>query len=44
MDVVKQLLAMPRSPDAGGADMRGQMLASPVKIVTARREVVAGKE
>ena len=44
MDVVKQLLAMPRSPDAGGADMRGQMLASPVKIVTARRVVVAGKE
>lgn len=43
MDVVRQLLAMPRSPDAGGADMRGQMLASPVKIVTARRVVVASK-
>ena len=44
MDVVIQLLAMPRSPDAGGADMRGQMLVSPVKIVTARRVAVAGKE
>jgi peptidyl-prolyl cis-trans isomerase A (cyclophilin A) len=37
MDVVRQLLAMPRSADAGGADMRGQMLASPVKIISARR-------
>lgn len=42
MDVVKQLLAMPRSPDAGGAGMHGQMLANPVKILTARR-VAPGK-
>lgn len=37
MDVVKKLLAMPRSADAGGADFHGQMLASPVKIISARR-------
>lgn len=43
MDVVKQLMAMPRSADAGGADMHGQMLSSPVKIITARREVASGK-
>jgi peptidyl-prolyl cis-trans isomerase A (cyclophilin A) len=43
MDVVKQLLAMPRSADAGGADFHGQMLASPVKIISARRVVVSGK-
>jgi peptidyl-prolyl cis-trans isomerase A (cyclophilin A) len=43
MDVVKQLLAMPRSADAGGADFHGQMLASPVKIISARRVVVSVK-
>lgn len=37
MDVVKQILAMPRSADAGGADFHGQTLVSPVKIISARR-------
>lgn len=39
MDVVKQLLGLPRSLDAGDGSMRGQMLASPVKILSARRVV-----
>ena len=43
MDVVRQLLAMPRSADAGGEVMHGQMLASPVKIISVRREVVSVK-
>ena len=38
MDVVKQLLAAPVSPTKGEKDgMKGQILESPVKIVTARR-------
>lgn len=37
MDVVKAILAAPKSPTAGEGVMRGQMLAEPVKIVTARR-------
>jgi peptidyl-prolyl cis-trans isomerase A (cyclophilin A) len=37
MDVVRQLLAMPRSADAGGTEFRGQMLVAPVKIISARR-------
>ncbi|ATE63026.1 peptidylprolyl isomerase [Rhizorhabdus dicambivorans] len=37
MDVVKKILAAPRSPTAGVGVMKGQMLAAPVKIVTARR-------
>ena len=41
--VVKQLLAMPRAADAGGADFHGQMLASPVKIISARRVVESVK-
>jgi peptidyl-prolyl cis-trans isomerase A (cyclophilin A) len=43
MDVVKRLLAMPRSADAGGAAFHGQMLASPVKIISARRVAAPGK-
>jgi peptidyl-prolyl cis-trans isomerase A (cyclophilin A) len=43
MDVVKRLLAMPRSADAGGAAFHGQMLASPVKIISARRVAASGK-
>ena len=43
MDVVRQILAMPRSGDAGGADFHGQMLANPVKIISARRVVAAVK-
>lgn len=37
LDVVKAILAAPKSPTAGEGVMRGQMLAEPVKIVTARR-------
>lgn len=43
MDVVKQLLAMPRSADAGGAEFHGQMLVAPVKITSARRVAVPVK-
>jgi peptidyl-prolyl cis-trans isomerase A (cyclophilin A) len=39
MDVVKKILAAPRSPTAGVGVMKGQMLAAPVKILTARRAV-----
>lgn len=37
LDVVKAIVAAPKSPTAGEGVMRGQMLAEPVKIVTARR-------
>lgn len=37
MDVVKTILAAPKSPTAGEGVMRGQMLEAPVKILTARR-------
>ena len=38
MDVVKRILVLPRSPTAGtDAGMAGQMLAQPVRILTARR-------
>ena len=43
MDVVKQILAMPRADDAGGAAFHGQMLAAPVKIISARRVVAPVK-
>lgn len=38
MDVVRRILAQPTDPNAGSGAMRGQMLATPVPIVTARRE------
>ncbi len=38
MDTVKQILAAPTSPTAGEGVMKGEMLAKPVKIITARRE------
>ncbi|MGC4030061.1 MAG: peptidylprolyl isomerase [Steroidobacteraceae bacterium] len=38
MNIVRQILAQPRDPDAGEEDMKGQMLAQPVQIVVARRE------
>lgn len=41
MEVVKKILAAPRSPTAGVGVMKGQMLAVPVKILTARRAVAA---
>ncbi|MDO7834429.1 peptidylprolyl isomerase [Sphingobium sp. HBC34] len=37
LDVVKAILAAPKSPSAGEGVMKGQMLEAPVKIVTARR-------
>jgi peptidyl-prolyl cis-trans isomerase A (cyclophilin A) len=43
MEVVKKILAAPRSPTAGVGVMKGQMLAAPVKILTARRAVAAAK-
>ena len=38
MDVVRMILAAPTVADAGRGAMRGQMLAEPVRIVSARRE------
>jgi peptidyl-prolyl cis-trans isomerase A (cyclophilin A) len=37
MDTVKKILAEPKSPTAGVGVMKGQMLAAPIKIITARR-------
>ncbi|MEZ5459293.1 MAG: peptidylprolyl isomerase [Steroidobacteraceae bacterium] len=37
MDIIRQMLDLPRDPNAGEAVMRGQMLAQPVRIVTVRR-------
>lgn len=37
MDVVRQMLDLPRDPNAGDAVMKGQMLAQPVRILTVRR-------
>jgi peptidyl-prolyl cis-trans isomerase A (cyclophilin A) len=42
MDVVRKILAAPVSPTLGVGVMRGQMLAKPVKVSSARR-VLAGK-
>lgn len=40
MDVVKKILAAPRSPTLGDGVMKGQMLAPTIRIISARR--VAG--
>lgn len=37
MDVVHRILGLPTSPTAGEGAMKGQMLATPVRIITARR-------
>jgi peptidyl-prolyl cis-trans isomerase A (cyclophilin A) len=37
MDVVRRILASPTVPNAGSGAMRGQMIAAPVRIVSARR-------
>lgn len=37
MDVVRRILAAPTSPTKGEGVMRGQMLAAPVRIVSARK-------
>jgi peptidyl-prolyl cis-trans isomerase A (cyclophilin A) len=38
MDIVRNIMGMPRSADVGDGSMKGQMLANPVKILTVRRE------
>lgn len=38
MDVVKAIMALPRSETAGEGVMKGQMLSEPVKVLTVRRE------
>jgi peptidyl-prolyl cis-trans isomerase A (cyclophilin A) len=38
MDVVRAILALPRSETAGEGVMKGQMLAVPLKVMTVRRE------
>lgn len=37
MDVVRRILAVPTIPNAGRGAMKGQMIAQPVRILTARR-------
>lgn len=37
MDVVKKILAAPRSPTLGEGIMKGQMLAAPIKIISVKR-------
>jgi peptidyl-prolyl cis-trans isomerase A (cyclophilin A) len=37
MDIVRRILAAPTSPTLGAGIMKGQMLAKPVKVVSARR-------
>jgi peptidyl-prolyl cis-trans isomerase A (cyclophilin A) len=37
MDTVRKILAAPTVPGAGRGAMRGQMIAEPVKIVSAKR-------
>jgi peptidyl-prolyl cis-trans isomerase A (cyclophilin A) len=37
MDMLRQMLDLPRDPNAGDAVMKGQMLAQPVRILTVRR-------
>jgi peptidyl-prolyl cis-trans isomerase A (cyclophilin A) len=41
MEVVRAMLGQPRNPDAGDAAMKGQMLASPVKVLSVRRSDAA---
>ena len=41
MPLVHDMLALPRSQDAGDGSMSGQLLADPVKILTARRVAAA---
>jgi peptidyl-prolyl cis-trans isomerase A (cyclophilin A) len=37
MDVVHKILALPTDPDAGGPEMKGEMLKPPVPVSTMRR-------
>ncbi|KKC24124.1 peptidylprolyl isomerase, partial [Sphingomonas sp. SRS2] len=43
MDVLKKILAAPRSPTLGEGVMKGQMIAAPVKIISVRRIPPAAK-
>lgn len=43
MDVVKKILAAPRSPTLGEGVMKGQMLAPAIKIISVRRVAVPPK-
>jgi peptidyl-prolyl cis-trans isomerase A (cyclophilin A) len=43
MDVIRHILDEPTSPIEGEGVMKGQMLAAPVKILSARREMSAGR-
>jgi peptidyl-prolyl cis-trans isomerase A (cyclophilin A) len=43
MDIIRQMLDLPRDPNAGDAVMKGQMLAQPVRILTVRRAAPAGE-
>jgi peptidyl-prolyl cis-trans isomerase A (cyclophilin A) len=38
MDVVKAIMALPKSPTAGEGVMKGQMLSEPLKVITTRRQ------
>lgn len=40
MDVVRKIFDAPLSPTAGEGPLKGQMLAQPVRIITARRAVL----
>lgn len=37
MEVVRQILELPRQENAGDGAMKGQMLAAPIKVLTTRR-------
>ncbi len=37
MDVVRRIMSAPTSPTAGEGAMKGQMIAAPIRILTARR-------
>jgi peptidyl-prolyl cis-trans isomerase A (cyclophilin A) len=37
MNIVRRMMRMPRSNEARSESMKGQMLAAPVKILSARR-------
>ena len=42
MDLVRQMLELPKDPEAGEGAMKGQMLAQPVRVVTVRRASPVG--
>ena len=42
MELVRQMMDLPRDPEAGEGAMKGQMLAQPVKVLTVRRVAPVG--